>query len=67
VDVRRLRLLDAAIVIDARTWTAAGDAAADFASHEQTPIRGRRQTEDVYALPLAAPVLRASRSPAASA
>jgi adenylate cyclase len=55
------RDLAAAIVIDARTWTSAGDAAADFESHERTPIRGRRQTEDVYVLPLAAPALRAPK------
>jgi class 3 adenylate cyclase len=53
------RDLDAAMVIDAATWTAAGDAKADFERHEQTPIRGRRQTEDVYVLPLTVPALQA--------
>jgi adenylate cyclase len=53
------RDLAAAIVIDARTWAAAGNVAADFEGHERTPIRGRRQPEDVYVLPLASPALRA--------
>jgi class 3 adenylate cyclase len=60
------RELNAAIVIDAATWMAAGALAADFERHAHTPIRGRRQTEDVYALPLAAPAVRSSRSSAAS-
>jgi adenylate cyclase len=50
------RDLNAAIVIDATTWAAAGESAADFERHEQMPIRGYRQAEDVYALPLTAPV-----------
>jgi hypothetical protein len=50
------RDLDAAIVIDAATWTAAGDARVDFERHEKTPIRGCHQTEDVYVLPLTVPV-----------
>ncbi len=61
------RDLAAAIVIDARTWAAAGEAAADFEGHERTPIRGRRQTEDVYVLPFRAPALQISRSSAARA
>jgi class 3 adenylate cyclase len=48
------RELDAAIVIDARTWRVAGEAAATFELHAHTPIRGRHQTEDVYVLPLTA-------------
>jgi class 3 adenylate cyclase len=52
------RELAAAIVIDARTWAAAGEAAADFERHERMSIRGRRQTEDVYVLPLTAPASR---------
>jgi class 3 adenylate cyclase len=47
------RELDAAIVIDAATWTAARDVVAGFERHGRMPIRGRRQTEDIYALPLA--------------
>jgi adenylate cyclase len=61
------RDLAAAIVIDARTRAAAGEAAADFEGHERTPIRGRHQTEDVYVLPLRAPALQSSRSSAARA
>jgi class 3 adenylate cyclase len=56
------RELDAAIVIDVATWTAAGDAGADFEQHEKTPIRGRRQTEDVYVLPLEVKEGRQGRS-----
>ncbi len=48
------RDLHAAIVIDAATWVAAAESAADFERHEHMPIRGRRQTEDVYVLPLEA-------------
>ena len=44
------RELDAAIVIDSPTWTAAGDATTDFQKHAQVPIRGRSQAEDVYLL-----------------
>jgi len=46
------RELDAAILIDAATRKGAGDVAADFELRERVPIRGRRQTEDVYVLPL---------------
>jgi adenylate cyclase len=46
------RDLNAAIVIDSATATGAGDAAADFERHDGMPIRGRRQTEDIYVLPL---------------
>lgn len=49
------RELEADIVIDAATWLAAGEAGADFQRREKTPIRGRRQSEDVYLLPLEAP------------
>jgi class 3 adenylate cyclase len=61
------RELDAAIVIDGSTWTAAGEVAAEFERHAEVPIRGRRQTEEVYVLPRAAATLRAQRSSAASA
>jgi class 3 adenylate cyclase len=53
------RDLNAAIVIDAATQKVAGDVTTDFAKHAQTPIRGRRQAEDVYVLPLAVPALQA--------
>jgi adenylate cyclase len=52
------RDLNAAIVIDAATWVAAGESAADFERHERMPIRGYRRTEDVYALPLVAQAVR---------
>jgi class 3 adenylate cyclase len=55
------RELEAAMVIDAATWAAAEDVAADFDQREKTPIRGRSQTEDVYVLPLA--LLTASSQP----
>lgn len=58
------RDLAAAMVIDARTWAAAGNAASDFESREQVPIRGRHQSEDVYVLPLTAPALRAPEASA---
>lgn len=47
------RDLDAAIVIDRATRDASEDAAAGFECHENVQIRGRRNTEDVYILPLA--------------
>jgi class 3 adenylate cyclase len=46
------RELDAAILIDGATRRSAGDIAADFERRERVSIRGRRQTEDVYVLPL---------------
>jgi len=46
------RELHAAIAIDTTTWSGAGRVAAGFERHAQIPIRGRRQTEDVYVLPL---------------
>jgi class 3 adenylate cyclase len=46
------RELRAAIAVDAVTWSAAGPLAASFDHRPQVPIRGRRQTEDVYVLPL---------------
>jgi class 3 adenylate cyclase len=52
------RELDAAVVVDGATWQRAQAAAADFEKRPAVPIRGRRETQDVYALPLA----RAERS-----
>jgi class 3 adenylate cyclase len=46
------RELDAAVVIDAVTWERAQPAAAGFEKRSAVPIRGRRETQDVYALPL---------------
>src|SRR5262249_22551532 len=60
------RDLNAAIVIDTATWKAAREYTADFERHEQMPIRGYRQAEDVYALPLAVPVVRGRQKPAAN-
>jgi class 3 adenylate cyclase len=48
------RELNAIVVIDAATRAGAGDAAADFERRDAMPIRGRRQTADIYVLPLAA-------------
>lgn len=61
------RDLNVAIVIDAATQKAAGDVTTDFEQHAQTPIRGRRQAEDVYALPLTMPALQAQPSSVESA
>jgi class 3 adenylate cyclase len=47
------RSMDAAIVIDTPTRQAAGAAAADFVRREKTAIRGRSDTSDVWALPIA--------------
>jgi class 3 adenylate cyclase len=47
------RELAAAVVVDAPTWQRGGDAAAGFIDQGELPIRGRRDPERVYALPLA--------------
>jgi len=47
------RQFDAAMIIDARTGVAAGDATAGFRVRRNVTIRGRRDSEDVYILPLA--------------
>ncbi len=46
------RDLDAALVIDRTTWERAQPAAAAFEKRSEVPIRGRRETQDVYALPM---------------
>lgn len=46
------RELDAAVVIDAPTWQRGGAEAAGFVDQGELPIRGRREPERVYALPL---------------
>lgn len=46
------RDLEAAVLIDAPTREWAQAAAADFEKRPEVPIRGRRATQDVYALPL---------------
>jgi adenylate cyclase len=46
------RELEASLVIDAATWERAQHAAADFEERPNVPIRGRRETQDVYALPM---------------
>jgi class 3 adenylate cyclase len=46
------RELDAALVIDSTTWQRAQPAAAAFEQHPAVPIRGRRETQDVYGLSL---------------
>jgi class 3 adenylate cyclase len=48
------RQLDAAILIDARTWSALDpDSRGRFTRHDAVAIRGRRQPQDVYAIALA--------------
>ncbi len=44
------RDLHASLVIDSGTWERAQPAAADFEKRPEVPIRGRRETQDVYAL-----------------
>ncbi len=51
---RLTRDLDASLVIDAGTRERAEHAAADFEKRPDVPIRGRREAQDVYALPLSA-------------
>ena len=58
------RELNAAVVIDSTTRINAGSDAYDFERHESVPIRGRRQSQDVYALPLSTKVLSTSAYPA---
>ena len=58
------RELNAAIVIDSATRKKAGTMADDFERHESMPIRGRRQSEDVYSLPLRAEMFTTSAHPA---
>jgi len=45
------RELDASLVIDANTWQRAQAAAEGFEQRPDVPIRGRRETQDLYALP----------------
>lgn len=49
------RDLDAALVIDRTTWERAEAAAADFEKRSEVSIRGRRATQDVYALSMPPP------------
>ncbi len=46
------RELDASLVIDIATWERAQTVAADFEKRSEVPIRGRREMQDVYALPM---------------
>ncbi len=46
------RDLDASLVIDHPTWERAQPAAAGFEKRSDVPIRGRRDPQDVYALPI---------------
>jgi adenylate cyclase len=48
------RDLDATLVIDHATWERAQPAAAGFAKRPDVPIRGRRETQDLYALAMPA-------------
>ena len=49
------RELGASLVIDSDTWERAQPAAADFEKRPDVPIRGRRETQDLYVLPMPAP------------
>ena len=44
------RELDAALVIDAATWQALGEAGRDFIRHDAVAIRGRDQGQDLFCL-----------------
>jgi class 3 adenylate cyclase len=46
------RELNASVVIDVATWEPARSIAADFARRADVAIRGRRERQDVYALPI---------------
>jgi adenylate cyclase len=46
------RDLEATLVIDGDTWERPRQAAAGFEKHCDVPIRGRRDRQDVYALPM---------------
>jgi len=46
------RELDASLVIDCATWDSAQAAAAGFEKRPEVPIRGRRESQDVYVLPM---------------
>ena len=48
------RELDASLVIDSGTWEHAQPAAQDFERRSGVPIRGRREAQDLYTLPLRA-------------
>jgi class 3 adenylate cyclase len=58
------RELNAAIVIDSATKMKAGSLANDFERHDNVPIRGRRQNEDLFSLPMTAKVPATSTHPA---
>ncbi len=49
------RDLDASLVIDGETWERAQPAAQDFEKRPDVPIRGRRETQDLYVLGMPAP------------
>jgi len=57
------RELDAALVIDSVTWQALGGAEPGFEHHVDVSIRGRRNPENVYALPAGVTVVTARRAP----
>ncbi len=48
------RELDASLVIDDATWERAQPAAEEFDKRSEVPIRGRRETQDVYVMPIPA-------------
>ncbi len=46
------RELNASLVIDRGTWERAENAATEFEKRSDVPIRGRREAQDVYMLPM---------------
>ncbi len=49
------RELDASLVIDRETWERAQPVAENFEKQPGVPIRGRRETQDLYVLAMPAP------------
>jgi class 3 adenylate cyclase len=57
------RELNVSMLVDASTWHRSGEAGYGFEKYAATVVRGRRKTEDIFALPLSS----SSGLPAASA
>ena len=49
------RELNASLVIDRETWERAENAATEFEKRPGVPIRGRREMQDLYVLPMPTP------------
>ena len=60
-EARRSVEAGAAIVVDALTRSRAAEAAYGFQKYAAALIRGRRQTQDIYVLPLSSPSVAPGR------